>query len=138
MLSASVCYSQNGMKEKLRSISEKIVFGEHSNIPEYMEYKTAEQKTFEEFSPWLKQTFNLDESFGLKLLNQATDKLGYTHYRYQQTYQGIPLEGTMYLLHIKNNKVVSMNGLIYDKMDAANSQILSEQLALQNALKYTM
>ncbi|MEP7171240.1 MAG: M4 family metallopeptidase, partial [Bacteroidota bacterium] len=71
---------------------------------------------------------------GFKLLNKSTDQVGITHYRYQQTLKGIPVEGTMYIVHVKNNLITSMNGLLFDKMNTSASASLSKVVALTNAI----
>lgn len=44
------------------------------------------------------------------LSNTDKDKLGFEHYRYQQTYNGIPVEHAVYIIHVNNNLVSSQNG----------------------------
>ena len=109
-----------------------------TKIPEYVQFRQGSEIDVDNFQAWLHSAFNLSASIGIKLLSTEKDKLGMVHYRYQQTINGIPVEGTMYIAHTKNNKVVSVNGIIFDKFnntDAAPS--LSEDAALQNALNYT-
>lgn len=46
----------------------------------------------------------------LKTVTEERDKLGFTHYRYQQTFNGIPVENAILIQHIKNGRVYSQNG----------------------------
>lgn len=84
-------------------------------------------------------TFGLDANSNLVLQNSETDKLGMTHYRYYQTYKGIPVENTMYIAHTTQDKLISMNGTVvieFDwQMEKASSSLSSAQ-AITNALNY--
>jgi bacillolysin len=44
------------------------------------------------------------------LKNSDKDNLNMEHYRYQQSYNGIPVEHATYIMHVKNNNVISQNG----------------------------
>jgi len=47
----------------------------------------------------------------LKLFDQQTDALGYTHYKFQQMYKGIPVYGSEYIVHTNKRKQInSVNG----------------------------
>jgi hypothetical protein len=73
---------------------------------------------------------------GFILLSTTPDHLGFTHYRYQQTCNNIPLQGSMYIVHVKNGRVVSMNGMIFPSLSAAPAAGISESNALQDALAF--
>jgi Zn-dependent metalloprotease len=44
------------------------------------------------------------------LIRSDKDELGIYHYRYQQTYMGIPVEHATYVMHVNNGSVISENG----------------------------
>src|SRR3954451_4159557 len=52
-----------------------------------------------------KATFGLDVNSDLVLKDTETDPLGMTHYRYYQSYRGIPVENTMYVVHTRQDKL---------------------------------
>src|SRR5689334_16782448 len=55
------------------------------------------------FSPTqAKKILGIDAASDLTLLNSSTDELGTTIYRFQQSYKGIPVEGSMYIVQVKN------------------------------------
>lgn len=49
---------------------------------------------------------------GSKLIikNQFTDNLGYTHFRYYQTYKGYEIQNSSFMFHTKNGKLISAGG----------------------------
>lgn len=63
-------------------------------------------------------TFGLNPSSDLKFQKAEPDNLGYTHYRYYQTYKEIPVENAMYIVHVKADKLSGMNGEIVTEFDA--------------------
>lgn len=56
--------------------------------------------------------FGLNEQHSFRLLNETTDELGMSHLNLQQEFNGIPLEACNVLVHVKDGKVVSMNGKV--------------------------
>lgn len=79
----------------------------------------------------------LGDSNGLDLLHTSHDELGMTHYHYQQTYCGIPIEGAIYIVHAdKNERISSMNGILVPTSDDLFTQPqLNEAQAQQYALQ---
>ena len=86
-----------------------------------------------------KAIFGFDVNSDLILQNNETDKLGMTHYRYYQTYKGIPVENAMYIAHISQGKLTSLTGSAViefnGKMENRSSS-LSPKQATEYALSY--
>jgi Zn-dependent metalloprotease len=85
----------------------------------------------------------LSEEFGLVagveswyLLDSRTDKLGHIHDRYQQYYNGYPVEGSMLIIHSNNEQVYSISGDYFEMSPLLVSQSsLGEEQALNQALE---
>ncbi len=136
-------YSQTQtIQQKLEPVAEKLMFKSDptaigSQIPSFVVFKPEHQPVFKtDFESWFKEQMGEDGTFGLKLLTQETDQIGYTHYRYQQLYNNFPVENTMYLVHVKEGKIVSMNGLLYHHFNTISKQNITEAEALKKALAY--
>lgn len=108
--------------------------GRHSSLPEYIAFTNNANLPLAALPKWLRYQFQLDEDFGLQLLEQQSDVLGMEHYRYQQTYQGHPIEGAIYLAHTQQQQIVSLNGVLVRNIPNAVSPELTTDLALQKAL----
>jgi len=117
--------------------AEKIVSGNRSDIPESVHFRKEAQPEFVNFSTWAQGAFKLTDDYDFILLNADKDALGYTHYRFRETYKGFPVKSTMYIVHVLNNKIVSMNGQIFGNLTSDVTTGLSEQTALNSALNYT-
>src|ERR1700733_1660493 len=81
--------------------SELVRTSKHSPVPDFIRFSSGNEISPQQLIPYLKKYFKMNSSFGFILLNTCTDKIGITHYRYQETLNSIPVEGTMYIVHVK-------------------------------------
>ncbi len=116
--------------------TEVLRFKDFSDIPSFIKFKKGSEIQYADIINWMKRFYKSDNNFDFKLINRETDRLGIEHYRYQQTYNNIPVELTMYIFHVKNGKVISANGNLYDKINISQSASVSETEALSNAKVY--
>lgn len=116
--------------------SDLIRLNERSNIPEF--FRLSKSIPFSEtgFHDWLKKHFNIQSGLTLKLKNTEVDQIGFTHYRYQQLYNSIPILGKYYYAHIKESRLVSANGVLFNQITTANGSNINEASALTEALKF--
>ena len=70
------------------------------------------------------------------VLKSENDNLGYTHTRYTLQYNGVEVARRQIISHVKDGKLVSLNGEMSEPKSPSNSVTLSEAVALSNALKY--
>jgi Zn-dependent metalloprotease len=70
------------------------------------------------------------------LLKKEQDDIGFTHYRFQQQFNGIPLDGVQFLLHEKNGKLTSANGNFYSGLNINTTASISKQEAIQKAMEF--
>lgn len=116
--------------------AEMVRTSNHSSVPSYLKFKQGKELDLDDCMPWMKSSFKLSSSMDFKLINIENDQLGHKHYRYQQTYNGKPVEHAVWMLHSKNGKVYSMNGLIYAQLAQSNAASITEQAAMQKALDH--
>lgn len=113
----------------------KIRYESSSIVPTYLRFEQP-YLDVNQASDYLRNTFGLSADFGLSEINVTPDKLGYTHYRMRQTHKGIPIEGSMYMIHVKDNKIESFSGDIFNNASISTSPSLSERGAIGSALSY--
>jgi Zn-dependent metalloprotease len=77
----------------------------------------------------------LNEGLKVQKLKKEVDHLGYSHTRYNVTYNNIPLNNTQIIVHSANGKVVAINGDFSTLKDPDNKVILSESQALVKAME---
>ncbi|MFI5136118.1 MAG: hypothetical protein ACHQD9_09720, partial [Chitinophagales bacterium] len=117
MLIVSASFSQDiitaSQANSIAPGSELVRTSRYSSVPDYIQFRKGNEISLQEVIPYLRQHFNLNTAMDFKLLSSEKDRLGFTHDRYQETCNGIPLQGSMYIVHSKNGKVISMNGMIF-------------------------
>ncbi|GAB4251602.1 MAG: hypothetical protein Kow0079_05680 [Vicingaceae bacterium] len=103
----------------------------------FIKYKSGYTITPHEILTKYNHDLGLGEGSELVLLNKTTDKLGLTHFRYEQYYKGYKVFGAQYLIHTdNNNKVYASNGKIVKQLNGNPSLQINSKTALENAQKF--
>ena len=122
-LTISVSYSQeiNGSAcEKHVPNAIKIKLNPNDNTIQYFKLRTdAKVKSTDEIS-FLMGVLKLNKDINLKISSKETDKIGYTHSRYKFYYKSILIEDFTFIIHSKNDVIVSGNGE-YSKVSDFNN-----------------
>ena len=114
--------------------SEVIKIKEGNSLPEYIKFRNGSEIVFNKFESWLIKSFKFSNEIGIQYLSSENDNSGQTHYRCKLTLNNIPIHSSMFIIHVKNNKVYALNGNFYSNINPANTISLSETQALNNAL----
>jgi len=114
----------------------QVILNDESKIPSFITFRSDNQPVFREQVDLLKSIIHLSSEYNLSLFSKEDDKFGFTHYRYVQTYHGIKIDGTMLIVHVRENKIVSTNGLLFDQINAQVNPLLNDQAALNKALEF--
>jgi Zn-dependent metalloprotease len=87
-----------------------------------------------EHKTWLtKDVLKCSPGNDLAFFKTETDKIGWTHFRYKQTYKGLPVEDGVYYVHTKNNLVQSANGEYYNVPSLSITPNISKKAAFETA-----
>ncbi len=92
-----------------QTFAQQIEKGLPGMYPKSVDFTTSPQK-------FVKNAIVLVDDNGNTVANNSIliradkDELSYTHYRYQQTYLGLPVEHATYVLHVKGDEIISENG----------------------------
>ena len=116
--------------------SEIVRLKSFTNIPNYVKFKKGKEVPLVKLEAWLNQFYISDAKYGVKLIKKENGNLGFTHYRYQQTVNGIPVELSAFTAHVQNGLVVSVNGEFFSDINVASSPSLNESSALKKALNF--
>lgn len=84
----------------------------------------------------LKGYFNIDKRYSFSPISTLQDGLGFTHTRYKQYSNGIPVEGSMWILHEKNNQLVSVNGDVFTIKTNNTTPSITASQALTAAINF--
>jgi|GEM_PF-4737158 len=104
-------------------------------------FVTLEKKQQVKFdAKYVARIFDLNKNSDLVLLNTETDKIGFIHYRYYQTFRGYPIENSMYIVHTKNGLITGATGSIitefYNSEKKDSTKPTSSGQAINIALNY--
>jgi len=83
-----------------------------------------------------KTIFGLGANDNMSLVRTEEDELGMTHYRYQQMYNSIPVEGAEYIIHSRNGIAVSGNGRLTRGVNINTVPGILPAEAIQKAKQY--
>ena len=108
-----------------------------NSTPKYIKFDASQKSDTQDSKTILRKFLPVKENDDFILLKSETDKLGFTHEKFQQYHNGIKVEYAFYTLHIKAGKPQSMNGdfITFSKTKSGTITI-SEEEALQKALDY--
>lgn len=117
--------------------ADEIRLDPSGTYPAFIHLNSISKLYMDNFDQWAIQNLALKNNTNLVLINKEKDQLGMVHYRYQEYFNGKPVQYTMLIVHTLNNRVVSLNGEYYRGLSDSYQQNLNEQEALQKALTYT-
>jgi Zn-dependent metalloprotease len=121
------------LNSKLTAVADEIQYDKDQ--PVYVRIKTELRVQEDKVAAFISAAVFNSDAGSLSLLRTERDELGYTHYRYGVLYNNVLLSNRTIIAHCANGKLVSFNGEIGHIASPSNSFMLSEQVALQAALK---
>ena len=108
----------------------------HSNLPSYIKFYPGKEIDLDGLNLWLKKNLQLAPGVDFVLLRKETDQLGHIHYRYRQTWNGIPVDAATLIAHTHNDKVYSINGNFYQNFTATTSASVTDSDAINAAMEF--
>ncbi len=84
---------------------------------------------------FLREKYSLSGNENFVLLKSEQDNLGFTHNKYQQLYNDIPVEGRTVTVHARNGKIEHVTGNYIKIEELTTSATLTESACLGYALK---
>ncbi len=120
--------------EAIYKDASQLRYDERSQSPLFIEWKSDVSVSKESAIDALKNVLHLRAEDNLQLSRTSVDASG-THLRYQQYYQNIKVVFGEYILHEQQGRIIMANGLFYDHIKMNTNPAVSEETALQSALK---
>lgn len=121
--------------EKICALSKSVIMSELTNVPSWIFFKANSYVPGDFAMQELKEALKMSADDSYKIYRKQTDNLNYTHSRYQQYYKSVKVEGGEYLVHEKGGFTYLANGCWVDNLDVTAVPVLTEEQALQAALK---
>ncbi len=117
--------------------SKTVLINKQSRVPSFIVFQQGVNIPANAIFETLRQPLKFQLADAWQLKKSEKDNLGFTHYRYQQTYNSVKVESGEYLVHERNGRVESVNGMWLDGITLNTNPSLSENAALQAALNFT-
>ncbi|MDQ3110533.1 MAG: M4 family metallopeptidase [Bacteroidota bacterium] len=117
--------------------SKTVLINKQSRVPSFIIMRSDANIPSSEIFERLRTPLKMQLADGWNLRRADKDNLGFTHYRYNQAYNTIKVEGGEYLVHERNGRVESVNGMWMDGITLNTNPSLAETAALQSALNFT-
>ncbi len=117
--------------------SKSVMINKQSRVPSFIVMRPDANISATTIFDVLRAPLKMQLADGWKLKRSEKDNLGFTHYRYDQTYNNIKVEAGEYLVHERNGWVESVNGMCLDGIALNTNPVLTEPAALQIALNFT-
>lgn len=83
----------------------------------------------------LKKSIQTSSKDKMLLVKEETDNIGFTHFKYQQYYDEIKVQGGEYIIHKKGEYISSISGNFYDNLNINTIPTISEEQAFDYAIR---
>jgi Zn-dependent metalloprotease len=125
-------------KANSQNFVSQVIRGEHGISKQFAAIPDNQNLRFN--TAQLKGLLSLNDKADLILRKTEQDKHGFIHFRFYQTYKGIPVENSMFIVHTKNGLLKSLGGSIVTEfdplMDERSSQKISQAQSITAAINY--
>lgn len=113
--------------DKLVKGSDKVVIDDKRHTISFVHYRVLPGSA--DHNAFLKEVLGAGTETEFQLYQSETDKLGWTNFRYRQLYRNVPVEGAVFYVHVKDGKILSVNGEYYTGFAVNPSPALSSSAA---------
>ncbi|MDD4148549.1 MAG: M4 family metallopeptidase [Bacteroidales bacterium] len=112
-----------------------VRINDFTSVPDFIHFNNSTELSVEKAISYTLNFFD-NEDLSLELKNIQNDAGSEQTYRFHQTYNGIPVEFSAWLIHFDGQKVFSMNGTLLEQIDVNRQFAIDEVAALEKALEY--
>jgi len=125
--------NNNVIDNPLFSKASIIRIDDTGNLPSYVSFKEGEDLIEEEFFTLFRQQLKLSDEHSFKLYSHKKDRLNISHKKYRQYYKGVELAYSNIIIHIKEGRIQSFNGVYYSQNELDFKANISKEEAFRIA-----
>ncbi len=108
-----------------------------SSIPAFQKFEENAGPALSEFFNYLNATYSFSREISWKELQTDKDQMGFTHSRYVEYLNGIPVHASMLIVHAKDGRVISFNGETFTENLPGKIPVqIDRELAREIAMSY--
>lgn len=127
---------ENKEAEKRVEGSKLVRMDEHNRNIKFIQLRSDYYHTASDQPNWLNKSLKFSKHHQAKILRKETDKIGFTHSKYQVYFKNIPVEGAVYTVHASEGKINSASGEYIPGQDISVTPKTSEREAFNCAIRY--
>jgi Zn-dependent metalloprotease/subtilisin-like proprotein convertase family protein len=120
--------------EKMVPNSQLVRLDKQSLVPSFIKFSESSALQIADIQSIVREAFKVGEAYSLELMRVDKDQIGFEHYRYQQTFNGLPVEGNVLIAHVRNGRIETINGHISNNIQLSTAPGLTEAACLEKAL----
>lgn len=117
--------------------SKTVLINKQSNVPSFIIFTQGSNISPATIFETLRQPLKIQLADSWKLKSIQKDNIGFIHSRYTQTYNNVKVEGGEYIVHERNGRVESVNGMWLDGISLNTTPAISQSSALQSAMLFS-
>lgn len=129
------CMLAGNTPEKKVSEASKVFYDDGKAFPVLVELRRDVVIVPEKINSWLATYVEEPAAFAMVPFFEWLSPSDIRVMRFRQYYNGICLEGSNWAVRIRDGKLISVSGNIWDEISPENSMAISEPVALQKALE---
>lgn len=116
----------------VKKLSQIAVVKNNGNWLTFKKNDIQPTSVFTEF----KEAFGLSDKDKMVLKKETSDGLGFSHFRYEQNYNGVKVEGAEYIVHAKGNIAYTANGKLVTGLNINTNAAITPSQAIQEAKNF--
>lgn len=101
---------QSGNADRLVKGSKLVRLNPKTKKVQYIQLRDDAKAEEKNQKAWLGKALSISKNHAFIKLSGSTDKINFTHTKYQLHYKNIPVEGAVYTVHSKTGKISSASG----------------------------
>lgn len=109
--------------------ADRVVYSDDRNTLQFVRYRRDAEPVVSDLVTYLKTLLKADQHTGFNLYKTETDQLGWIHYRFRQTHNGVEVQDAVFYVHTIGGKIVSANGEYYSPVQCSVNGAVSQSQA---------
>jgi len=122
--------------DDLANGASRIWLNENNGTIKFVELEEPTFVQINQMEAWLKNLLKTNSQTGFMLYETKPDKLGYTHFRFRQTYNGYIVNNAVYYIHTFDGKIVSANGEFFPDIEINVNPVITIEGAIAIGKEY--
>ena len=127
---------KSGEAEKLIKGSKLVRVNPKTRNIQFIQFRDDAMVDEKDHAIWLGKALKISDKHSFKEISRSTDKINYTHTKYQLYYKTLPVEGAIYSVHSKSGKISYASGEYLAGEQIHEIPAINESGAFEAAIRF--